>query len=62
MSRNFKICLKDGSGNTEVFVVKPNLEEFGSVVEEIYASKPELRNKSLKCYYEGEFCTDRIVA
>ena len=57
MSSNFKICFNDGSGSKEVFVVKPYSEDFNSLMEEIYARKPELRNKSLKCYYEGEFRT-----
>ncbi|KAG4077003.1 hypothetical protein HA402_015990 [Bradysia odoriphaga] len=60
MSRTFKICFNDGSDNKEVFVVKPNSENFGSLVEEIYARKPELRNKPLKCHYEDSD-GDKIV-
>lgn len=54
MARSFKICFDDGVGNKEVFVIKPSLEDFESLREELYARKPEIRNKSLKCYYEGE--------
>lgn len=53
MADSFKICLDDGLGEKEVFAVKP--KGFDSLMDEIYARKPELRNKSLKCYYEGEF-------
>lgn len=61
MSRNFKVSYNDGSSNKEVFVVKPFSEDFKSLVEEIQARKPESRNKSLKCYYEGELHTTRML-
>lgn len=54
MSRNFKISFAEGSDNKEIFVVKPALENLQSLVEELYARKPESRHKSLKFYYEGE--------
>lgn len=55
MARNFKISFDDRVGEKEVFAVKPNSDDFDSLKEELYARKPELRNKSLKFYYEGKF-------
>lgn len=55
MARSFKISFDNGVDNKEVFAIKPNSEDFESLKEELYTRKPELRNKLLKFYYEGEF-------
>lgn len=60
MSRSFKISFDDHVGEKEVFAVKPISDDFDSLKEELYARKPEFRNKSLKFYYEGKFYTNVI--
>lgn len=55
MSRIYKVSFENGSGKKEVFAIKPYLENFDSFKEEIFIRMPELKNKSLKFFYEGEY-------
>lgn len=54
MSRIYKILFDNGSGTKEMFAIKPFLERLDDFKDEIFIRMPELKNKSLKFYYEGE--------
>lgn len=54
MSQVYKILFDNGSGKKEMFAIKPFLGRFDNFKDEIFIRMPELKNKSLKFYYEGK--------
>lgn len=52
----YKVCVVNQSneGANEVFAIKPYLESFDSFKDEIFIRMPELKNQTLKIYYQGK--------
>lgn len=41
-------------GTMEVFAIKPFLESFDGLKEEIFVRKPDLKNQDIRIYYNGK--------
>lgn len=56
MPRIYKICIVNPSNESanEMFAIKPYLESFDSFKDEIFIRMPELKNQTLKIYYQGK--------
>lgn len=56
MSRIYKVCIHGHPkvGTMEIFAIKPYLESFDNLKEEIFIRKPDLKNRDIRIYYTGK--------
>lgn len=64
MSRIYKVCIHGHPkvGTMEIFAIKPYLESFDNLKEEIFIRKPDLKNRDIRIYYTGESSLPHITS